>query len=254
MGYQEKTVGGGPAKQLGADWTNFLQNFINSGSFGGGTAGQQFAGADPSGSTGGIFGLLNSMVSNPSADAGVLDLINRDIERGRNDLRARFGQGGGMGFGTPAAFAEALYQSEQAPRTAVAMDQMAQNRLASLMPLFGFANQIAGLGIPQAQTIMQPSPWMQGINLALDVANTAAKFVNPLTTSAETSTRTPTPVAAPQSTINYGGGGGGLPYNFIENPVRFPTPPVTRGTTSGVIGTPSNEFIPFGNRVQQYFY
>lgn len=211
MGYKESTVGGGPAKGLGEDWTKFLQQFITSGSFGGGTSGEHFNAADPGGDAAGIFGLLNSIISNPQADQGVQTLINKDIERGRNDLRARYGAGGGMGFGTPAAFAESLYQAEQAPRTAMAMDQMAQNRLGALMPLFGFANQISSLGIPQAQSVMEPKGWMQGFNLLMDVANTAANFV-PFGGGGETNTRMPTPQLANPS-VQYpqpGGGMGGI--------------------------------------------
>lgn len=174
MSYKERTVGGGPTKQLGQDWTNFLSNFINTGSFGGATASQQFSGADPGGSAANVFSLLNSIISNPGADRSVQDLISRDVERGRQNLREGFG--GGTGLGTPAAFAQALYESEQAPRTAIALDEMARNRLASILPIFGMAGQTASLGIPQAQTTLEPPKWLQGINLGLDLAKTAAPF------------------------------------------------------------------------------
>jgi hypothetical protein len=177
MGYEAKTIGGGPATGLAQNFTDFLNQMITSGSFGGGTAGQQFGKANPGGDAQNIFGLLNSLISNPSADASVQELISKDITRGRDDLRARFGASGGMGFGTPAAFAEGLYQAEQAPRTAMAMDQMAQGRLGALMPLFQMIQNISAMGIPQAQTVMQPKGWMQGVNLAMDVANTAANFI-----------------------------------------------------------------------------
>lgn len=177
MGYQSKTVGGGPARGLANDFVNFLRPLITSGSFGSGTAGQQFNAANPMGNTAGLFGLLNSIISNPQADRSVQELIGKDIERGRNDLRARFGAGGGMAFGSPAAFAESLYQAEQAPRTAMAMDQMSQARLAALMPLLGMTRDISAMGIPQAQTAIEPKGWMQGINLLMDIANTAANFI-----------------------------------------------------------------------------
>lgn len=193
MGYEEKTVGGGPATGLANDFTSFLKNMITSGSFGGGTAGQQTAGANPSGDAQGIMGLLNSIVSNPQADKSVQQLISKDIERGRNDLRARFGASGGMGFGTPAAVAEGIYQAEQAPRTAVAMDQMAQGRIGALMPFFQMINQLSSLGIPQAQSTMQPNAWMQGFNIISDIANTAANFIPMGPGGGDTSSRMPTP-------------------------------------------------------------
>lgn len=174
MSYKERTVGGGPAKQLGQDWTNLLSQFITSGSFGGSTASQQFGGADPGGSAQNVFSLLNSIISNPAADKSVQDLIARDTERGRNALRESFG--GGTSMGSPAAFAQALFESEQAPRTAVAMDEMAKGRLGALLPLFGFANQTAGLGIPQAQSTLEPPAWLQAVNTGLDVAGTVAPF------------------------------------------------------------------------------
>lgn len=193
MGYRERTVGGGPAKGLAEDFTSFLRNFITSGSFGSGTAGQQFTAADPAGGAANIFGLLNSMISNPTADRSVQELISKDIERGRNDLRARFGAGGGMAFGSPAAFAEALYQSEQAPRTAMAMDQMAQSRIGTLMPFFQMLQNISSLGIPQAQATMEPKPWLQALNLGMDVAGTVLPFVPGIGTAAGAALKTAKP-------------------------------------------------------------
>jgi len=196
MGYKEKTVGGGPATGLADEFVSFLQNFITSGQFGGSSgkgtkknpnevrggvggsaATSQYQAENPQADATGIFGLLNSMISNPQADKSVQDLIAKDSERGRNDLRARFGASGGMAYGSPAAYAESLYQAEQAPRTAVAMDQMAQQRIGSLMPFFQMLQNLSGMGIPQAQTVMEPSKFMQGFNMVMDTANTAANFM-----------------------------------------------------------------------------
>jgi len=196
MGYKERTIGGGPATGLAEDFTGFLKNLINTGSFGGGTAGQQAGAANPMGDTQGIMGLLNSIVSNPQADQSVQQLISKDIERGRNDLRARFGAGGGMAYGTPAAFAEGLYQAEQAPRTAIAMDQMAQQRVASLMPFFQMIQNISSMGIPQAQSTLQPSGGMQAFNILMDIANTAANFMPQGPGGGQTNSRGPTPATS----------------------------------------------------------
>lgn len=229
MGYKERTVGGGPAKGLAEDFVGFLQNFINSGQFGGAetrggvggsSATSQYNAENPMADSAGIFGLLNSIITNPQADRSVQQLISKDIERGRNDLRARFGAGGGMAYGSPAAFAESLYQAEQAPRTALAMDQMAQNRVGALMPFFQMLQNMSALGIPQAQATMQPSGLMQGFNILMDVANTAANFI-PFGGGGETASRAmpiPTPATVPQS-IN-------RPYPTIRpQDLRFiPTP------------------------------
>lgn len=177
MGYNERTVGGGPAKQLGKDFTGFLGNLINTGSFGRGTAGQQAGAANPMGDTAGIFGLLNSIVSNPAADQAVQQLLSKQQERNVNDIRARFGASGGTAFGTPAAFAEGIYRAESTPQIAAAMDQLSQNRLASLMPFFNQAYGLSQLGIPQAQATLEPSGLLQGINIATDIAKTAANFI-----------------------------------------------------------------------------
>lgn len=177
MGYNERTIGGGSATGLADSFTAALKGFIDTGSFGGGTAGQQTGAANPMGDAAGIFGLMNSIINNPQADASVQEMLTRDINRGRDDIRARFGASGGMGFGTPAAVAEGMYQAESAPRIAMAMDEMATNRLGALLPIFNMAAQMAALGTPQAQTVMQPSGWMQGLNIAMDLANTAANFI-----------------------------------------------------------------------------
>lgn len=197
MGYEEKKVGGGPATGLANDFTSFLQSFMNTGRFpdsrggvGAASAGAQFNNADPMGTSSGLFNLLNSIVSNPQADAGTRELINKDIERGRNDLRARFGAQGGMAFGTPAAVAEGVYQAEQAPRTAIAMNDMAMQRVQALMPFFQMIHSLSGLGIPQAETTLQPNKWMQGFNTIMDVANTVSNFI-PFAGGGDTNSRKP---------------------------------------------------------------
>lgn len=215
MGYQERTVGGGPATGLADNFVNFLNKAITTGSFGSGTAGQQFNAENPSGDAAGIFGLLNSLISNPQADKSVQDMISKDIVRGRDDLRARFGASGGMGYGTPAAVAEGVYQAEQAPRTAIAMDSMAQNRLASLMPLFGMINQLSSMGIPQAQATLEPSGWMQGLNIAMDLANTAANFIPGGGGSETNSRRKPDTETANRSPI-----GSGMAFRFNPLPTQ----------------------------------
>lgn len=250
MGYKERTVGGGPAKGLAKDFTSFLQNFINSGSFGGGTAGQQAGAANPMGDAAGIFSLLNSIISNPQADQSVQTLINKDIERGTNALRARYGASGGMPFGTGAQVAEGIYQSEQAPRTALAMDQLAQSRLGALMPFFQFARDIAGLGIPQAQATLEPDAWMQGFNALMDVANTAANFI-PGGGGGETgrASRAYNQLGGARSPAGIGGGPQQtITPNFPR--IRYPTPTYGPAVPYEIYGANRN-FTPIP--MQQYF-
>lgn len=179
MGYNERTVGGGAAKGLGKDFTSFLQNFINTGSFGAGTSGQQGVAADPMADTQGIFGLLNSLVSNPTADKAVQGQLEKDQGRNVNQIRSRFGAGGGTAFGSPGAFAENQYRAESTPEIAKTMDEMGQNRLAALMPLFQQAFGLAGKGIPQAETMMEPDALMQGLNIGSQVASIGANLFAP---------------------------------------------------------------------------
>lgn len=179
MGYKERTTGGGPARGLGEDFTGFLQNFINSGSFGTATTGQQANAANPMGSTAGIFGLLNSLVSNPATDKAVQETIRKQGERDVNSLRSRFGTSGGTAFGSPAAFAENQYRAEAAPREALAMNELAMSRLQSLMPFFGMAEGVAHKGISQAETNLEPPGWMQALNTGIDIFSAAAPFLFP---------------------------------------------------------------------------
>lgn len=237
MGYKETVVGGQPTQGLPQDFTNFLQNFINTGSFGSGTAGQQAGAATPVSDTQDIFGLLNSIISNPSADQSVQDLISKDIERGRNDLRARFGTSGGMGFGTPAAFAESLFQAEQVPRTTLALDELSRNRLASLMPFFQQAGALTQQGTPQAQATLQPDAFSTALNAITGLAGAATNIFS----------------------IPGIGGNVGVPNQpNIPNVTPGLTPPTIQQPPPGTIRTPGGPInygftpLPF-NQYQQYY-
>lgn len=242
MGYKERTVGGGPTRGLAEDFTNFLSTIINTGSFGSGTAGQHAGAANPAKDTTGIMGLLDSIVSNPQADASVQELIGKETERGQNALRSRFGSSGGMSFGTPAAFAEAMYQAEQAPRTAMAMDQMAQNRIGTIMPFFQMIHQMAGKGIPQAETVMQPDAWTTGFNVGMDILNTAANFIPGAPGGGDTNSRANaiSPVNAQAANVNY--------PTFSQPPVRQPVQQMT-SFGSGGYGT-----LPYAARTIPLFF
>lgn len=183
MNHKYQEYGGGPAVGLAENFTNFLNRIITTGSFGGTTAAQQANAANPIGSTQDVFGFLNSIIQGP--DAGLIttinDMISKETDRSANALRARFGAQGGMAFGTPAAFAEGVLRAEAAPRAALAVDEINRANKAlgiqALMPLFQMASGLSQAGIAPRQGTLQPPGWLQGVNLLLDVANTAANFI-----------------------------------------------------------------------------
>lgn len=158
MGTKYKEVGGGPATGLANDFVKFLQGGLNTGSFGGVSATQQAQNANPMGSTYGIAGVLNDILSGGGGRIGgsLQDLISRDTERQAGALRSRFGLGGGTAFGTPAAYAESNLRSQQAPQLTQAIGGLQLQALGQILPLLaGFASK----GISQRETVASPSPW-----------------------------------------------------------------------------------------------
>src|SRR5512134_403030 len=155
MGSKTREVGGGPAVGLGEDWVRLLRSGLF-GSFGGQpTAGDRFNQANPVGSTMGIAGFLDDLLSGGGGRLGGALATNIENQNTRNiaDLRSRFGAAGGQSFGTPAAYAESLYRAEAAPRAATAIGGL---QLQALLPLLGLMGQTAGLGIPQRSVTIEP--------------------------------------------------------------------------------------------------
>ena len=165
-----REVGGGPATGLANDFVSFLQHGLNTGSFGAGTAGQRFMGADPMGSTMGIGSVLNALLSGEAAGP-MSELISKQGERDVAALRSRFGASGGMAFGTPAAFGEAVLRSETAPRIAQVVQQGQLAAISQLLPLFA---NISMRGITQREGVMQPSALSQAIGIAAPIIGTVA--------------------------------------------------------------------------------
>ena len=176
MNYKAKDYGGGPATGLAEDFTGFLRNAITTGSFGAGTAGQHAAGANPVGDTGNIMSVLNSILQGPSAEymSSINQMISTENTNNVNAVRSRFGAGGGMAMGTPAAYAEGVVRAEGAPRQAMAYNQiMGQNQdraMNLLMPLFQMMTGLAGKGISQRETTLQEPGWMQATKLGMQLA------------------------------------------------------------------------------------
>lgn len=162
VGTQFKEVGGGPATGLANDFVKFLQQGLSTGSFGGVSAGQRTAGADPYGSTMGIAGVLNDLLSGGAGNVGgsMAEMISKQGERDVMGLRSRFGVGGGTSLGTPAAYGEAVLRSETAPKITTAVGGLQLQTLSQLLPLFA---NLAGKGISQRETVAQPNPLVSTI-------------------------------------------------------------------------------------------
>lgn len=161
MGAKPQTVGGGAATPLANDFLGWLQQGLQTGSFGGGTAGQNAAGANPVSSTMGISGVLNDLLMGGAGNVGgaMGQMIAADTERQADMMRARFGAQGGTAFGTGAQHAEGVMRAEQAPKLASTIGAM---QMQALQPLMAILAQMTGMGTPQAGVVMQENPWVTG--------------------------------------------------------------------------------------------
>lgn len=164
MGMKYKQVGGGPATGLAQDYTNFLEQGLNTGTFGPGFA----AGGSAMGATQGIGGFLNDILSGGAGKLGgsLQQILQTQQTNDVNSIRSRFGAGGGTAFGTPAAYAESTYRAQAAPQIASAIGNL---QLQTLLPLLGQIGGLAQRGIPQAEIVGQQSPWAQVAGIAAPV-------------------------------------------------------------------------------------
>ena len=178
MGTKYKNVGGS-GTGLGQDFSQFLLNGLNTGTFGAGTAGAQYGAANPVGQTQGIAGVLNSILS-PGAGAlgGSLNqLLQLQQQNDVNDIRSRFGVGGGTAFGTPGQYAESTYRAQAAPQIATQIGQLQLGALGQILPYIG---QFGMKDIPQAEVAAQENPWLTAAKFGLGVGSTALGFgINP---------------------------------------------------------------------------
>lgn len=211
MGNKYKEVGGGPATGLADSFVKFLQQGITTGSFGGVTAGQHAGAADPFGSTAGIGGILNDLLAGGAGNIGgsMADMISKQSERDVANLRARFGTGGGVGAGTPAAYGEALLRSETAPKLATAVGGLQLQTLSQLLPIFA---GLAGKGISQRETIATPNPLVSTIGSIAPLISAASTFFgNPFG-----------PAGAAAGGFNLAPAPGGGPGNNFGIPMTLP--------------------------------
>lgn len=166
MGHSTKDVGGGPAVGLGQDFISVLQKLLNSGGLG--TAGSP----DGPGSTGGIYGVLQDILSPGAGNVGgaFKDIFSKESDRAVAGLRSRFGTSGGTAFGSPAAYAESLYRSEVGPKLTAGIGNLQLQAIASLIPsLAGLASK----GISQRQTVQQSNPITDALGVIAPIAGAA---------------------------------------------------------------------------------
>lgn len=176
MGSKVSTIGGGSATGLGNNFVQWLQNGLNTGSFGGGGP----AGSGAMTQTQGMAGVLNDILSGGAGKLGgaLQDTINRTNTQNINDLRARYGAFGGTGFGTPAAFAESNYRAAEPAQTTTAIGNL---QLSALQPLLSSIYGLSQKGIPQAESVIQPSGFSQALQGLGSIAGPLSSLFMPLT-------------------------------------------------------------------------
>lgn len=172
MGASTKEIGGGGATGLANDFTSALQSLLNTGGMG--TAGSP----NPFGSTSGIMGLLSDLLQPGGGKAGgaIQERLGKQQERDVNGLRARFTQGGGQAFGTPAQYAESNYRAEVAPNITTAISGL---QMQALGPLLQAITQLSGKGISQRQTVESPGLAGQILGPIASIAKSASSFAHP---------------------------------------------------------------------------
>lgn len=178
MGSQTKSIGGGPAVPLANSFTNWLMQGLNTGSFGPGFG----AGTDAIGSTRGISGVLNDILSGGAGKVGgaMQQMIQRQEGMDTDALRSRFGAQGGTAFGTGAQFAEAQLRSQTAPQLTTAIGQL---QLSALAPILQSIYGLSQKGISQRQDYVEPSGLSQAIGAIAPIAGAVAPFLMPATKS-----------------------------------------------------------------------
>jgi hypothetical protein len=169
---ETKEVGGGKATGLADDFIGMLQSLMNTG--GTGTAGAPNA----TGQSTGIMGVLSDLLSAGGGKAGgnLASIFSKQQDRDVNQLRARFGVGGGTAFGTPAAFAESTYRADAAPKIGQAISGMQMNAIAQLLSSI---TGLSGKGISQRETIQQKTGLGQALDFGAAIGKNALPFLLP---------------------------------------------------------------------------
>jgi hypothetical protein len=180
MSNKYKEQGGGPATGLADSFVQFLSQGLNTGTFGSGTP----AGGDAMGSTIGIAGVLNDILSGGAGKLGgsLSQLISNDTNDQVNALRARYGAAGGTAYGTGAQYGEGVIRAKQAPQLASAVGNLQMNAIQNLLGIIG---NISQKGITQRQGTVSPSPWATAASIAAPIAGAVlGSFGGPAGTAA----------------------------------------------------------------------
>lgn len=181
MGAKPKEIGGGPAVGLANDFVKWLEGGLNTGRFGGTSgigavsAAGKTSGADPIGSTMGISGILNDLLSGGAGKVGgaMSDMISKANQRAVEANNARFGATGGTAFGTGAQHANAVLQAEEAPQLTTAIGNL---QMQAMAPLLQMMASLSSKGISQREAYLQTNPWLQAASTVSDVAKAAVPF------------------------------------------------------------------------------
>lgn len=171
MGYNERTIGGKPVSGTAQGIEDIFSSWLGIGQ----------GGLSPEDRTMGIgrnIGLLAEGFMDPNATGGMREIMQRNIDRNAQEISTRYSGLGMAGGGTPAGIAEAKFRGEAAPQIAVAQQQMINQALAALAPLFGGMMQWGSMGMPQAQTVMQPDWAMNLMNSLGGMAQGAGNIMS----------------------------------------------------------------------------
>lgn len=187
-----RDVGGGPATGLADQLIQLLQSGLGGdfsapstpsrgrSIFGGGGTGPlaRVNQSNPIGRTEGIAGYLNDILSGGAGNLGgsLKKILDTQSTRDVADLRSRFGAGGGVSLGTPAAYAESLYRADAAPKSAVAIGSLQSSVLGPLLQMIA---SLAGKGVSQRETVAQPSGFASAIGTLAPIVGAIAPFLAP---------------------------------------------------------------------------
>lgn len=171
MGYNERTIGGKPVSGTAMGFEDLFKSWLGVG----------VGGLTPEDRTMGIgrnVGLLAEGYLNPGAQEGMREIMQKNIDRESQALSTRYSGLGMAGGGTASGMAEAKFRAEAAPQIAVAEQQMVNQALAALAPILSGMMQWGSLGMPQAQTVVQPDWAMNMVNSLGGMAQGAGSFMS----------------------------------------------------------------------------
>lgn len=162
-------VGGGKATGLGNDLATWLDQALRTGTFGSGAGGGSAAGNF---ANNGISAIFNDILSPGAGKLGgaLGETIQNQKQFDLSSILGRFGAGGGMSFGSPAAYGASNYLAKEAPAEALGIGNL---QMSALAPILNMMMGIGQKGISQRQTMVQPSDLSQALSVIAPVAGAA---------------------------------------------------------------------------------